>query len=64
MKMNFLLYKDKEERRKSSPQKQEYGCPSLKSSLRSHTHAFFTAQGQPDYIMVKATTIKGAKTIN
>jgi len=39
--MKFLLHKDKEERGKASPQKQECGCPSLQPSLRSHTHAFF-----------------------
>jgi hypothetical protein len=41
MKGKFLLHKDKEEKGKSSPQKQECGCPSLQPSLRSHTHAFF-----------------------
>jgi len=46
--MKFLLHKDKEERRKSSPQKQECGCPSLQSSLRSHTHAFFPAHLKQD----------------
>jgi len=40
MKGEFLLHKDKEENGKPSPQKQECGCPSLKPSLRSHTHAF------------------------
>jgi hypothetical protein len=39
--MKFLLHKDKEEKGKPSPQKQECGCPSLQPSLRSHTHAFF-----------------------
>jgi len=39
--MKFLLHKDKEEKGKASPQKQECGCPSLQPSLRSHTHAFF-----------------------
>jgi hypothetical protein len=39
--MKFLLHKDKEEKVKPSPQKQECGCPSLQPSLRSHTHAFF-----------------------
>jgi len=39
--MKFLLHKNKEERGKASPQKQECGCPSLQPSLRSHTHAFF-----------------------
>lgn len=63
MKKKFLLHKDKEDR-KSSPQKQECGCPSLQPTLRSHTHTFITAHGQPDYVIVKATTIKGAKTIN
>jgi len=43
MKGKFLLHKDKEEKGKSSPQKQECGCPSLQPSLRSHTHAFFPA---------------------
>ena len=38
--MKFLLHKDKEEKGKSSPQKQECGCPSLQPPLRSHTHAF------------------------
>jgi hypothetical protein len=38
--MKFLLHKDKEEKGKPSPQKQECGCPSLQPSLRSHTHAF------------------------
>ncbi len=47
MTMKFLLHKDKEEKGKPSPQKQECGCPSLHSSLRSHTHAFFPAhEGQ------------------
>jgi len=41
MKIEFLLHKDKKENGKSSPQKQECGCPSLQPSLRSHTHAFF-----------------------
>jgi hypothetical protein len=41
MTKEFLLHKDKEEKGKSSPQKQECGCPSLQPSLRSHTHAFF-----------------------
>ena len=37
----FLLHKDKIEKGKASPQKQECGCPSLQPSLRSHTYAFF-----------------------
>ena len=41
MTMKFLLHKDKEEKGKPSPQKQECGCPSLQSSLYSHTHAYF-----------------------
>ena len=64
MKKKFLLHKEKDEKGKPTAQKQECGCPSLQPTLRSQTHAFFTAHGQPDYIMVKATTIKGAKTIN
>jgi len=44
MTMKFLLHKDKEER-KSTAQKQECGCPSLQSSLRSHTHAFLQPTG-------------------
>jgi len=47
MKIEFLLQKDKEEKGKASPQKQEFGCPSLQPSLRSHTHAFF-ANAHPD----------------
>lgn len=43
MKGEFLLHKDKEEKGKASPQKQECGCPSLQSSLRSHTHAFLAS---------------------
>jgi len=39
----ILLHKDKEENGKPSPQKQECGCPSLQSSLRSNTHAFLTS---------------------
>ncbi len=42
--MKFLLHKDKIEKGKTSPQKQECGCPSLqlplwrdRLSLRSHT---------------------------
>jgi hypothetical protein len=45
--MKFLLHKDKEEKGKASPQKQECGCPSLQPSLHSHTHAFF-ADPHPD----------------
>ncbi|MCF8255867.1 MAG: hypothetical protein K9J84_14915 [Bacteroidia bacterium] len=41
MKREFLLRKDKEEKGKPSPQKQECGCPSLHPSLRSHTLAFY-----------------------
>jgi len=48
MTMKFLLHKDKEEKGKPSPQKQECGCPSLHSSLRSHTHAFFPAHERQD----------------
>jgi len=61
MTMKFLLHKDKEEKGKSSPQKQECGCPSLQPSLRSHTHAFLSAHGRQCNNMVKATTISGAK---
>jgi hypothetical protein len=43
MTKEFLLHKDKEEKGKSSPQKQECGCPSLQLHLRSHTHAFLPA---------------------
>ena len=64
MKMKFLLHKDRKETGNPTAQKQECGCPSLQASLRSHTHAFFAAHGQPDYIMVMVTTINGAKTIN
>ena len=35
-----MLHKDKIEKEKASPQKQECGCPSLQPFLRSHTHAF------------------------
>jgi hypothetical protein len=62
--MKFLLHKDKEEKGMPTAQKQECGCPYRQPTLRSHTHAFFTAHGKPDYILVKANTIKGAKTIN
>ena len=42
MTMKFLLHKDKEENMENATaQKQECGCPSLQTSLRSHTHAFF-----------------------
>jgi hypothetical protein len=44
MTKEFLLHKDKEEKRKPSPQKQECGCPSLQPSLCSHTHAFFATR--------------------
>ncbi len=66
MKKKFLLHKNKDKVENGMPtaQKQECGCPSLQPSLRSHTHAFFTAHGQPNYIMVKATAINGAKTNN
>jgi|LSQX01.1.fsa_nt_gb hypothetical protein len=64
MTMKFLLHKDKEEKGKPSPQKQECSCPSLQSSLRSHTHAFLPAHGRHKHKTVKATTINGAKTIN
>jgi len=37
MKMKFLLHNDKEEKGKSSPQKQERGSPSQTPSLRGHT---------------------------
>jgi len=43
MTKEFLLHKDKEEKRKISPQKQEWGCPSLQPSPRIHTHAFSPA---------------------
>jgi hypothetical protein len=40
--MKFLLHKDrKENKENATAQKQECGCPSLQSSLRSHTHAFY-----------------------
>jgi hypothetical protein len=39
--MKFLLYKDKEEKGKPSPQQQECRSPSLQASLRNHTHAFY-----------------------
>lgn len=39
--MEFLLNKDKEKKRKHSPQKQECGCSSLPSSRSKHTYAFF-----------------------
>ncbi len=63
MKMKFLLHKDKEEKGKPSPQKQECGCPSLQTSLRSLTHAFLPALGRTGgqtIKTVKATTIIGA----
>jgi hypothetical protein len=41
MEGKFLQHKDKEEKGKTSPQKQECGCPSLQPSLRNHSHAFF-----------------------
>ena len=50
MTMKFLLHKDKEEKGKPSPQKQECGCPSLQSSLRSHTHAFYQPTGDNEII--------------
>jgi hypothetical protein len=62
MTMKFLLQKDKEEQGKPSPQKQECGCPSLQTSLRSHTHAFFLPTWDKTIIAVKATTQRGAKT--
>jgi hypothetical protein len=40
MTMKFLLHKDKEEKRKLQPQKQECGCPSC-TVPSHHTHAFF-----------------------
>jgi hypothetical protein len=61
MTMKILLHKDKEEKGKPSPQKQECGCPSLHSSLRSHTHAFFPAHEGQFNNMVKATTRIEAK---
>jgi hypothetical protein len=61
MTMKFLLYKDKKENGKPSAQKQECGCPALQSSLRSHTHAFFTAHGQHNDNMVMATSRIEAK---
>jgi hypothetical protein len=41
--MKFLLHKDKKENGKPTTQKQECGCLTLQSSLRSHTHAFSPA---------------------
>ena len=43
MTKEFLLHKDKKVKGKPTAQKQECGCPSLQTSLRSHTHAFFPA---------------------
>ncbi len=63
MTMEFLLHKDKKKIGKPTAQKQECGCPSLQFPLRSHTHAFLTTHGQTK-IMVRATTISEAKTIN
>jgi hypothetical protein len=56
MTTEFLLHKDKEEKGKPSPQKQECGCPSLQPSLRNHTHAFLAAHEGQFNNMVKATT--------
>jgi hypothetical protein len=63
MTMKFLLHKNKEEKGKPSPQKQECCCPSLQSSLSSHTHAFMPKHDRYYNNLVKATTISGAKTI-
>ena len=63
MTMKFLLHKDKEEKGKPSPQKQECCCPSLQSSLSSYTHAFLPTHDRYYNNLVKATTISGAKTI-
>jgi hypothetical protein len=60
MTMKFLLHKDRKEIGKPTAQKQECGCPSLQSSLRSHTHAFLSAHGRHNN-MVKATTKSGTK---
>jgi hypothetical protein len=60
MTMNFLQHKDKEEKRKSGPQKQEYGCYSLQPFLSSHTNVFLSALGRQFNDMVKATTLGGA----
>lgn len=62
MTMKFLQYKDNEEKGMPSPQKQEFGCPSLQPTLSSHTHAFFPAHEGQDNITVKATTQRVAKT--
>jgi hypothetical protein len=62
MTMIFLLHKDKEKNmEKATAQKQECGCPYLKPSLRSHTHAFLSAHGRQCNNLVKATTLSGAK---
>jgi len=58
----FLLHKDKKEKGKPTAQKQECGCPSLQTSLRSHTHAFLSAHWRQCNKMVKATTRIEAKT--
>jgi hypothetical protein len=63
MTMKFLLHKNIEEKGKPSPQKQECCCPSLQSSLSSHTHAFLPTHDRYYNNLVKATTISGAKTI-
>ncbi|MDO9153244.1 MAG: hypothetical protein Q7U47_05980 [Paludibacter sp.] len=43
MTKEFLLHKDRKEHGKPTAQKQECGCPSLQTTLRSHTHAFSIA---------------------
>ena len=63
MTKEFLLHKDRNEKGKPTAQKQECGCPSLQTSLRSHTHAFFPAHEGQFNNMVKATTRIEAKTI-
>ncbi len=45
MTTEFLLHKDRKEKGKPTAQKQECGCPSLQSSLRCHTHAFYQPTG-------------------
>jgi hypothetical protein len=64
MKMKFILYKDKKEKRKPTAQKQVYGCPSPQLSLCSNKHAFLPARWHKVINMVKAATISVAKTIN
>jgi hypothetical protein len=61
MTMKFLLHKDNDENGKASPQKQEFGCPSLQPSLRSHVQDFLPALWLQYNKTVKATTLSGAK---